>query len=185
MAARALDPIQPLNISQTHSVCLNLPPNNQRVNYWPVLVSPSQPPPRFCINKLKFLYKYVVFSLQRGDFFSDFIKLMLKVWKKTGCRPTWAPFLWVTLGLRQRKTHFGSLAPSSGLDSPARTPPPHACMCKSRRLDTSEPEACFSRLILCLTSKAGPRFDSLLFRALACARVCFKLLPDLEDKCSL
>lgn len=28
-----LDQIQPLNVSQTHSVCLNLPPNNQRVNY--------------------------------------------------------------------------------------------------------------------------------------------------------
>lgn len=105
---------------------------------------------------------------------------MLKVWMKTGCRPTWAPFLWVTLDLLQRKTHFWSLAPSSGLDSPARTPPPHTRMCKSTRLDTSKPEAFFSGLILYLTSKAGPHSESLFFCALACACVCFKLLPDLE-----
>lgn len=73
MAARALDQIQPLNVSQIHSVSLNLSPNNQRVNYWLV------------------------------------------------------------------KTQVWSLAPSSGLDSPARTPPPHTRMCKSRRMDTSEP----------------------------------------------
>lgn len=128
---------------------------------------PDSPPWwSFCVNMLFFLYRDV-----------EEIPILISsnwCWKcgRRRARPTWA-CLWGTPGLLQRKTHFWSLAPSSGPDSPATTPPPHTRMCISTFMDTSQPEAFFSGLILCLTSNADPPFDSLLFCALACARVCF------------